>query len=348
MLSVEPETLTVSAVGGSALFTVTSNIDWNVSETCDWLTATKTSNTILTVDYDENVTVEERSADITLSGPGVSDVLITLNQDGAVPVLSVEPETLTVSAVGGSALFTVTSNIDWSVSETCDWLTATKTTNTVLTVEYDENRTVDERTAVITLSGPGVSDVLITLDQEGAVPVLSVEPETLTVSPASGSALFTVTSNIDWSVSETCDWLTATKISNTVLTVEYDENRTVDERTAVITLSGPGVSDVLLSFVQEVQIANGYEEYGQAPEIEVYPNPSKGKFDLVITGIPFYQIYMEIVNVKGELIFKRSYRNNETDIRDTLDISEFSKGNYILRFIDENAGFIKEIMMTIQ
>ena len=116
----------------------------------------------------------------------------------------------------------------------------------------------------------------------------------------------------------------------------------------MITLSGPGVSDVLLSFVQEVQIANGYEEYGQAPEIEVYPNPSKGKFDLVITGIPFYQIYMEIVNVKGELIFKRSYRNNETDIRDTLDISEFSKGNYILRFIDENAGFIKEIMMTIQ
>ncbi len=158
------------------------------------------------------------------------------------PTLSVTPESGSISSASGTTTFTVTSNIDWSVSESSDWLTATKTDDTTLTVSYDENTSVDPRSAEITVSGAGVTSLNITVNQSGAIPVLSVTPESRSVSPASGTTTFTVTSNIDWSVSESSGWLTATKTDDTTLTVSYDENTSVDSRSAEITVSGAGVT----------------------------------------------------------------------------------------------------------
>ncbi len=218
-LSVTPESRSVSPASGTTTFTVTSNIDWSVSESSSWLTATKTDATTLTVSYDENTSVDSRSAEITVSGAGVTSQNIMVNQSGVSPALSVTPESRSISSASGTTTFTVTSNIEWSVSESSGWLTATKTDATTLTVSYDENTSVDSRSAEITVSGAGVTSQDIMVNQSGVSPALSVTPESRSISPASGTTTFTVTSNIDWSVSESSGWLSATKTDVTTLTV---------------------------------------------------------------------------------------------------------------------------------
>lgn len=79
-LSVTPSTQSVSSTSGTSIFTVSSNIDWSVSENCDWLTATKTNSTKLTVDYNENTRVDQRLAEIIISGTNVDSKIINLVQ----------------------------------------------------------------------------------------------------------------------------------------------------------------------------------------------------------------------------------------------------------------------------
>jgi len=251
ILSVDPTSADVTAESGTSTHTVTSNIDWAISESSDWLTATKTNATTLTISYDENLSVDERSATITLSGTGVTSQTVTINQEGATPVLTVDPTSADVTAESGTSTYTVTSNIDWTVSETTDWLTATKTNATTLTISYDENLSVDERSETITLSGTGVASQTVTITQDGATPVLSVDPTAASVTAESGTSTHTVTSNIDWAISETADWLTATETNATTLTISYDENLSVDERSATITLSGTGVTSQTVTITQD-------------------------------------------------------------------------------------------------
>lgn len=251
VLTVTPDSRSVNAASGTVTYSVTSNIDWNISENSDWLTATKTNNSTLTVSYNENITVNPRAATITLSGTGVTAQTVTLSQDGATPVLSIEPGSATVPSEAGSVSFTVTSNIDWTITETSNWLSALKTDNSTLTVTFEENTSVEERAAIITLSGPGVSSKTVTVTQQGATPALSVDPSSASVSPSSGTHTFTVSSNVIWSVSENADWLTATKEDNATILVTYNENLSVVARSTSITVTGPGVSDVVISFSQE-------------------------------------------------------------------------------------------------
>ncbi len=251
VLTVTPTSRSVNASSGAVTYSVTSNVDWSVSENSDWLTATKTNNSTLTVSYNENITVDPRTASITLSGAGVTAQTVTLNQSGATPVLSVDPGSANVSSEAGSVSFSVTSNVNWTFTENSDWLSALKTDNTTLTVTYEANISVEGRSATITLSGPGVTNQTVTVTQQGATPVLSVDPTSASVSAASGTHTFAVTSNINWSISENANWLTATKDDNATITVSYNENLLVVARNASITVSGPGVSDVVISFDQE-------------------------------------------------------------------------------------------------
>ena len=249
-LSVDPESATVSPVQGIMTFTVSSNIEWSVTTGASWISVTKTSNTIFEINYNANTTVTPRSAVITLSGPGVTSQTVNFNQEGEDPVLSIVPLSTTVSSSSGSYSFTITSNISWSVSEDASWLTVTKTNNSTLTVNYNENILVTSRSAGIVVSGPGVESQTITLNQQGANPELSIEPPSASVQASSGSLSFTVTSNVDWSVSENSTWLTATKTNASTINVSYDENTIVNSRSSTITVSGPGVSSQLVTVTQ--------------------------------------------------------------------------------------------------
>lgn len=333
-LDISPETRQVSPASGTEVFTVTSNVDWSVNENSGWLTATKTDDTTLTVSYNENKITDPRSAQITVSGAGTDPQQITVSQNGANPFLSVTPDSKPVSTSSGTIDFSVASNIDWSVSENSDWLTAIKTNDSILTVVYDENFGVDLRSAEIVLSVSEVISQIVTVSQKGVSRALAISPESEQVGPASGTTTFTVTSNIEWSVSESSDWLTATKADMTTLSVSYDENTDPDERSAEITISGEGVNSRTVIILQEGAIPSNIGLSSENSRIRIFPNPV---FDKTWLSYPEGTAErIEIYEPSGRLVIRMQITDN--DGKTEVDFSGLNSGLYLYRLVDRKGN----------
>ena len=165
VLTITPLYRFIDANAGTVTFSVTSNVDWSPNEDSVWLTASKTDESTLTVTYEENIGLADRSADITVSGEGVTPKTVTVEQEGVIPYLIVTPEEQIVGSSAGSTTFTVTSNVGWSPFEDSEQFTASKTDETILTVTYGENTTGGELNATITVSGPGVTPQSVSIIQ---------------------------------------------------------------------------------------------------------------------------------------------------------------------------------------
>lgn len=87
--------------------------------------------------------------------------------------LSVSPANINVSATGGSSTVSVTSNTNWNASSSASWLTLSPgsgTNNGTLTANYQANSSTQSRTAIITVSGAGVSSQTVNVTQAGTSP----------------------------------------------------------------------------------------------------------------------------------------------------------------------------------
>lgn len=84
-LDVTPDSMRVGSGSGSAILNVSGNVDWTVTDDGSWLTAEKTSESAIKVNYNENTSENERTANITASGTdGISET-ITIKQDKKLP-----------------------------------------------------------------------------------------------------------------------------------------------------------------------------------------------------------------------------------------------------------------------
>ena len=86
----------------------------------------------------------------------------------------------------------------------------------------------------------------------------------------------------------------------------------------------PGVSDP--SNEVEVNIVETTIEPPELPVIKLFPNPSSGELNLEVEG----EYMLTVMNMQGILIEK--YEVNEQTVK--LDLSEYPKGIYMLRFVD--------------
>jgi len=261
-ITITPSSKTVSSGAGTSTFLVSSNVVWTATENSDWITVVKTNATTLSVTYSGNTNGVSRSESITISGPGATNQTVTLIQNNATPTLSVSPTSKTVSATKGTATFTVASNIDWILNENCDWLSAVKTNSTTLTITYDSNISVNSRTANITLSGTGVTSKNISFIQNGATPYINTTPAFRDVSSEFGTTSISIDSNISWSISENASWIVTSKTDANTLAINYDENTAANSRSAIITISGSGVTSKTVTINQN----------GAGLKLEVSPN----------------------------------------------------------------------------
>ncbi|HLO60515.1 MAG TPA: CUB domain-containing protein [Bacteroidales bacterium] len=260
LLKFRPVSDTVGANSGTTTVSVHSTVDWSPSENESWLNAVKTNDTTFSVVYDENFSLQPRSAIIMISGDGVNPCLFTINQKGAEPSISVSPDSQIVDYHEGNTQFSVVSNIEWTVNETASWLTAGKSGNNI-TVEFEENKTISERLAEIIVSGEGAESQVVTVTQQGGPPFLEVSPDTQTVACDTGRILFSVESNIDWFVTPETEWILAEKVNDSTILVKFTANPLVLNRNAVIWVGGEGVSSQAFVLVQS----------GALPALSVLP-----------------------------------------------------------------------------
>lgn len=173
--------------------------------------------------------------------------------------LAVSTKILTIAAPNNSTkTFDITSNIDWTLSSDQAWFTANKQSgngNSTITLTALENTSVSARTAVVTITGMGVTTQIIEVTQEGAAPLLAVSQNTLSVAaPLNSTNTFDITSNINWKVESSQPWLSADKANgtgNALVTLTAQENSNGAPRSATITVSGTGVSSQTITVTQE-------------------------------------------------------------------------------------------------
>jgi hypothetical protein len=253
-LAVTPSNQNVTVAAGSSSFTVTSNSSWTASSSQGWcsITTSGSGNGTITANYTLNNTAAARVASITVTVSGLSPIVLTLSQDA--PTVSILPANQNVTSAPGSTSFTVTSNTDWSASSNQAWCTVTPSGsgNGSINASYSLNALLTSRVATITVLVSGLSSQTVTVTQAGVVPTLSVAPSGQSVSAASGSTSFDVTSNTDWTATSDQTWCTVTSAGSGsgTITADYSQNVVASARVANITVSAVGLSPLTVTVNQ--------------------------------------------------------------------------------------------------
>ena len=251
-INITNRTYNMPADGGSFDVSVSSNVNYSVAISADWVSGSGNSYTVA-----PNSGTSARSATVTYSYGDIS-VVVTVNQAAKGETPPEEPDVLengssptyTVAAEGESIEVTVRANVEYTVEVSADWIVRTK----ACTVREDKLTFVvspndgAERNAAITFKYEDIS-FTVTVRQEAYVPpvedpVLEVSPTELTVPAEGGEASINVNANYEYTVDCESEWITATAEGNVVrLTIEA--NPATEIRSAMLTVSSEG----LLEFV---------------------------------------------------------------------------------------------------
>lgn len=172
-LSVAPLSQTVTAEAGSTSYTVTSNTTWGVASNAAWCSVNPsgTGNGTITASFQGNPSTVSRTALLTVSATGLTPIVLSVVQDGAIPSLAISPTSINVTELAGVADFLITCNSAWTATCPESWVTLTSSGsgNGTLQANYAQN-TGTSREASITVSVNGLSPVNVLLKQIGAEP----------------------------------------------------------------------------------------------------------------------------------------------------------------------------------
>ena len=173
-LALSVNTLAVNMMSGSKnSFDVISNISWSAVSDQNWLTLNNGNgfgNGTIIVSADENILISPRSANIKVSGNGVSDQFITVTQNaGGFSYLVVSANNADIGITAGSIqTVDVSSNVNWSVASDQSWLaisTSAGTGSLQLTLTAQANTTSSVRIATVTISGGGLPAKTVAVTQ---------------------------------------------------------------------------------------------------------------------------------------------------------------------------------------
>ena len=243
--------------GGSKSFSFSSDLDWEVTTSADWISVTPSSGTPsvkkFTVKASANDSFEERSGTVTMTTTDDRSYTIEVTQ-------AAENETFTingngeyeVSAAGGEVEVKVTTNLEYTVeipAEAKAWLSVADTRavrEETLTFTVAENASFDERSATVELKGAdGKVLQSIVFKQKGEERVFDTDGEgNYVVEAAGGEVEVKVTTNLEYTVeipAEAKAWLSVADtraVREETLTFTVAENASFDERSATVELKG--------------------------------------------------------------------------------------------------------------
>ncbi|MFY7652784.1 MAG: BACON domain-containing protein, partial [Chitinophagaceae bacterium] len=161
---------------------LTSNINWTASSDQTWLTVSPSAgfaDATINFTAQENTTTIARVANVTFTGNGVTNKVVTITQDaGGVPYLIVSPTTLLFQNAANTAQnIAINSNTSWTASSSETWLTLNTSSGNgiaTITANVTNNTANGSRTAKITISAVGILDRVINVSQNGAPIVISL------------------------------------------------------------------------------------------------------------------------------------------------------------------------------
>jgi hypothetical protein len=76
--------------------------------------------------------------------------------------------------------------------------------------------------------------------------------------------------------------------------------------------------------------------------LTVYPNPSNGKFTVNLEGLQQSNCKLTICNLVGQEIYTTIFKEQQT--KSDIDLSDFSKGLYIVKINDGKNIYTQKII----
>lgn len=246
-LTVSPESLEFSANKGEEMLNVTSNTDWVITKDAEWITLDSDKGkglATIAAGVTENTSLTSRTGSITVStSDGSVKKTVSVRQSGADVVFSVDKNEHSVAAAGGDFTVKVTRNIGYKINSQPEWVKQTGKVPSGNTDTYtftaEANTSTEAREGVIVFCNDNNECIQVTVKQAGAKASLSVSPAELTFTAKPESKSFSVSSNTDWSVASSADWVkigTTSGSGNAHVTASAEENTATTQRTATITL----------------------------------------------------------------------------------------------------------------
>ena len=242
--------------GGRDTIRIKTNLPWKAVPNETWMTVSPSSgvgSAIVTVTSEKNELPELRAGEIVFgnrlwldknsSSDEVNDMLgiVTIKQSPTLE-FSLSADTLFFTPQSDRKSVSITSNLSWEASTRVYWFTLSKTSGEgdgTLVVEATENTSIEKREGTITFKSLAGFSTL-TIVQEGVEPVFEVDPDTLSFTYKSTSAVLTVTSNQSWKVSTDDSWLSLSSTGDMygpIVSVQATENTTSTSREGAVTFT---------------------------------------------------------------------------------------------------------------
>jgi len=346
--AVIPLNQNVAYTAGTTNFTITASPSqpWTSSSNVSWCTVPPggTGSGTLAANYTENTDITTRIAIITITPSGQSPQTVTVTQDAGLPTLSVEPNNQNVDPPADSTSFIVTSNSDWTTSSNVSWCTMTSvgTGNDTIIAIYEENTSVDQRIATITVTVTGLSPQTVTITQNGVAPLLNVSPGNQNVSANEGSTDFIVTSNTNWIAESDASWcmVTGSGTGNGTIVANYLENAEFNQRIANISVTVPGLTPQIVTVTQAASTVSTGNISNE--EIGVFPNPSNRSFEITTGRFNQQPLEISIRDYSGKIILFRTCYGSK---KYTFNLQNIPNGCYFINIKSESNLLIRKLII---
>lgn len=251
----------VDAQGGSFEVVLTSNGEWNISETSDWITVDPHSGnggTTLTVNVESYIGLEARQGFIKATTKDNSAEL-TVTQQAPAYYIVVNPNFLTCDAEGGEFSVQVTSNIEWEVT-TPQWVNSSVTTGVnddviTLTISTIAGEMADFREGDVVIGNSALASATLHITQTfNPVLGISVTPNLLAFDYTGDTKTAAVTTEDSWTATTEADWITLSLTEGTgdaTINVTVGENPDLVDRQAIVVFTTAGDVQAMLGIKQE-------------------------------------------------------------------------------------------------
>jgi hypothetical protein len=157
-------------------------------------------------------------------------------------------------------------------------------------------------------------------------------------SAPNSTASFEITSNLSWRITSTEEWLSASYENgngNATVIITAQANPELSSREAIMTISGDGIEDQYIIFIQEAVTTGIDQGTGEINNILIYPNPVHTV--LFIDGT-YQNTWITIMDNNGRILMDSELHDNR------IDISSLSDGVYIIRITAGGKTVIKKFV----
>jgi hypothetical protein len=199
---------------------------------------------------------------------------------------------------------------------------------------------------IIVSATVGIAVQVVTVTQEGLVPILAVTPPNQNVSAPAGNTSFTVTSNLNWEAASDTSWCTVTASGNGngTIVANFTENAGQQPRIAHIRISSPQVPAGTLQ--QDVTVTQAKPNTGvgenAARDVKIYPNPAKGVFRIVPPQGSNGNLDIRVENLEGKVILSKVCRGEKEYL---IDISNAPEGSYNIVIRTQDDTIVRRLVI---